>query len=75
MLFRSFYIFRDGSQVATTTSSASIFTTTEALAVGGAADGNNNIMMNGYINDFRITKGFARYTANFSVTTAAFPVK
>ena len=71
----NFYIFRDGSQVATTTSSASIFTTTEALAVGGAADGNNNIMMNGYINDFRITKGFARYTANFSVTTAAFPVK
>jgi hypothetical protein len=70
----NFSIYRDGVQVATATSTAAVFTTTEALSVGGAADGNNNIMMMGYIDDFRITRGVARYFGtSFTPPQVALP--
>jgi hypothetical protein len=43
--------------------------------IGTAFDAIANGYLNGYIDDLRITKGVARYTANFSVPTAAFPDK
>jgi hypothetical protein len=44
---------------------------TSALRVG--AGWNNADSFLGYIQDVRITKGYARYTANFTAPTAAFP--
>jgi hypothetical protein len=51
--------------------------TTNYLASRFAAGGNDFSLgtnsLNGYIQDLRITKGYARYTANFTAPTAAFP--
>jgi hypothetical protein len=68
----SFKVFVDGTQVGSTgTYSGSISSTARPLKLGynGTAE-----YLNGYLDDVRITKGYARYTANFTPPTAAFPL-
>ena len=67
----SFTIYRDGIATATATYAAQSITSTQCN-VGGSAE-NASFSHNGYIDDFRITKGIARYTSNFPSPTAPFP--
>ena len=53
------------------TTSTAVDTTTIGMAVGGPGD-YAGLYLQGYIDEFRITKGVARYTSNFTAPTAAF---
>lgn len=60
----------NGTSVGTLTSSANPVTT-DPLVIGRAFTAAN--YMNGYIDDLRVTKGYARYTANFTPPPVALP--
>ena len=64
-------LFINGTKVAETPSSITTFATDRALRIG--ADFSGDAAYHGYIDDLRITKGVARYTANFTPPTAPFP--
>jgi hypothetical protein len=63
-------LFVGGNLEATATDSTN-FNQTNALLVG--SDRSNANGLNGYLDDIRITKGVARYTATFTPRTATFP--
>lgn len=63
-------VFVNGVQSGSTGTSSHNFTKS-TLTV--AANKNGSEPFSGYIDDLRITKGYARYTANFTPPTAAFP--
>jgi len=70
-------IYRDGISVGSgsDTVSHNPSTATTLMIGGGSATGFNNFYFNGYLDDLRITKGYARYTSNFTPPTSALKDK
>lgn len=66
-------IYREGVEVASGTSSFDFSSTLAKFIGGGSSTGQDNYWYNGYIDELRITKGVALYTANFTPPTAPFP--
>jgi hypothetical protein len=67
-------LFINGTQIGSNNSNIYIApSAANRVRVGASPVDAGLISLNGYIDDFRITKGVARYTANFTPPTAAFP--
>lgn len=64
--------FNNGVLIQTTTDSTSL-SGTQILSIGGQSAGESPFI--GYMDDIRITKGYARYTATFTPPAAAFPLQ
>jgi hypothetical protein len=67
-----FRMFVNGTQSYTTTNSVSLTNTNNAIAVGGRSAASGQYF-NGYIDDLRITRGVARYVANFTPPITILP--
>ena len=63
-------VFLGGSQIGSTLSDNYSLSGASTITVGALEGG---AFLNGYIDDLRITKGVARYTANFTPPDAPFP--
>jgi hypothetical protein len=70
-------MFINGTQSGSTYTDANNYGATAPLGIGTYWNGSSPVTtdtLNGYIDDVRITNGIARYTANFTAPTQAFPV-
>ena len=63
-------LFLSGTQVGSTTSYTATMPSSVNITIGDNSAGTES--WNGYIDELRITKGYARYVANFAAPTVAF---
>ena len=64
-------LFVNGTQAGSNATDTTNWTSSGNARIGANESGTQTVF--GYIQDLRITKGYARYTANFTPPTAAFP--
>ena len=67
-----FRLFHNGVQIGTATAAGTLRTVSLPIGIGRGL-GTSTGQYAGYIDEIRLTKGVARYTANFTPPTAAFP--
>lgn len=63
-------LFKDGIIVDTETISGSFFHTTNVIQIGRIVSG---YYLNGYMQDLQVTRGYSRYTANFTPPSEMLP--
>jgi hypothetical protein len=66
-------LFLNGTLEASGTSSVNFYETAQALGRVYATSTGTTQYLNGYLDDVRVTKGVARYTANFTPPAGPFP--
>lgn len=69
----TFRVFIDGAVVTTHTSASYIYNTPSVLRIGGAQGFEGILDLNGFVDEFRYTIGFARYQGEFTPPTKPFP--
>lgn len=68
-------VYQNGTSIITGTQSGSLYQPSVPFTIGSTntVNGSGNLTFTGYVNDFRMTFGIARYIANFTPSGSTFP--